>query len=480
MHVFELADELQISNDAVLRKLKALKLKAKDGEQVLNNAVIIVLRSELKKDMQDPEKMRRFRLQRKQEQERKNAPPEPPPAPAAPEPEVLKEEPKPSDEPVVEEKPAPPKSPVRGRKTAVKPKPGTPKIKPPDQEKEPKGKPEFRQPEKSRKAKPKVSDAPFVSLKPLPKKKRKPAPGKLSKDGSPDNKFYSDHRRSGYDREDGSDVLVQDTALVTPESLVMVPPVADLADLELKIPISVKDFSVRIQQKTSLVLKRLLQMGIMCNINQNLDEDVVRRLAVDFGYNITKMKTQEEQLIEIHHKEEEDPKSLQPRAPVITFMGHVDHGKTSLLDRIRKSQVADSEHGGITQHIGAYSLKLPKGKITFLDTPGHEAFTAMRARGAHITDLVVLVVAADEGVMPQTEEAIAHAQAAGVPIVVALNKIDRRNADPDRVKKELADRGFTPEDWGGKTVVVGVSAVTGEGVDKLLEMILLEAEMLEL
>ncbi len=481
MHVFELADELQISNEAVLKKLKALKLKAKDGEQVLNNAVIIVLRSELKKDMQDPEKMRRFRLQRKQEQERKNAPPEPPPVPAAPEPEILPAEPRPTDEPAVEEKPVPKKSPPRGRKTAAKAKPGPSKIKVADQEPAgPKGKPEFKQPEKPRKAKPKISDAPFVSLKPLAKKKRKPGSGKLSKDGAMDGKIYSSRRRAGLEHEDGFEGAGLDAAPGGSEPSEIALPVTELVDMELKIPISVKDFSVRVQQKTSVVLKKLLQMGIICNINQNLEEDVVRRLAVDFGYNITKMKTQEEQLIEIHHKEEEDPRLLQPRAPVITFMGHVDHGKTSLLDRIRKSQIADSEHGGITQHIGAYSVRLPKGRITFLDTPGHEAFTAMRARGAHITDLVVLVVAADEGVMPQTEEAIAHAQAAGVPIVVALNKIDRRNADPDRVKKELGDRGFTPEDWGGKTIVVGVSAVTGEGVDKLLEMILLEAEMLEL
>src|SRR3989338_3715053 len=158
-----------------------------------------------------------------------------------------------------------------------------------------------------------------------------------------------------------------------------------------------------------------------------------------------------------------NPELFKTPAPAITFMGHVDHGKTSLLDRIRKSKVTDTEHGGITQHIGAYSVQLPKGRITFLDTPGHEAFTAMRARGAHITDIVVLVVAADEGIMPQTEEAIDHARAANVPIVVALNKIDRKNADPDRVKKQLLEIDLKAEDWGGKTVVAGVSAVTGEG-----------------
>jgi translation initiation factor IF-2 len=161
-------------------------------------------------------------------------------------------------------------------------------------------------------------------------------------------------------------------------------------------------------------------------------------------------------------------------------MGHVDHGKTSLVDRIRSSKIADDEHGGITQHIGAYSVKLPKGKITFLDTPGHEAFTAMRSRGANITDIVVIVIAADEGIMPQTVEAIDHARAAGVPIMVALNKIDKKTANPDRVKKQLSEIDLMPEDWGGKTVVVGVSAITGQGIDDLLELILLESELLEL
>ena len=474
MHVFELADELQISNEAVLRKLKALKLKAKDGEQVLNKAVIIVLRSELKKDMQDPEKMRRFRLQRKQEQERKNAPPAPPAAEA--EPEAPAEEAKPA----AEEKPAPKKRTTRAKKTATKGKPEAVKSKPAAPEKEAKSKPEAQAAEKPRRTKPKISDAPFVPLKPLAKKKRKGPLGKSAKDGGAESRSYHDRRKSGLDQEDSFAAKPHETEPGGFSSAAPVQNLEDLIALELKIPISVKDFSVRIQQKTSMVLKKLLHMGIMCNINQNLDEDVVRRLAADFGYNITKMKTQEQQLIEIHQKEEEDPALLLPRAPVITFMGHVDHGKTSLLDRIRKSQIVDSEHGGITQHIGAYSVKLPKGKITFLDTPGHEAFTAMRARGAHITDIVVLVVAADEGVMPQTQEAIDHARAAEVPLVVALNKIDRRNADPDRVKKDLADHGLTPEDWGGKTIVVGVSAVTGEGIDQLLEMILLESEMLEL
>jgi len=178
--------------------------------------------------------------------------------------------------------------------------------------------------------------------------------------------------------------------------------------------------------------------------------------------------------------EQDDPAKLKPRAPIVTFMGHVDHGKTSLLDMIRKTKVVDKEAGGITQHIGAYEVELPKGKVTFLDTPGHAAFTAMRARGANVTDVVVLVVAADDGIMPQTVEAIDHARAAGVPIVVAINKIDKQNISIDKVKRQLAEVNLAPEDWGGKTITVGVSAKTGQGIDDLLEMLLLEAELLEL
>jgi len=316
--------------------------------------------------------------------------------------------------------------------------------------------------EKAKKVKPKISDAPFVAVKPLAKRKRRP-----DKDGKSSKK--DKHGKSAVD--DQADYQVEEKIEI---------PFEDLKPLELKIPISVKDFCVSIGHKTGVVLKRLIGMRIFANINQSLDEDIVRLLAREFGFNLTKVKTEEQQLIEEHEEHEDDPSLLETRAPVVTFMGHVDHGKTSLLDRIRKSRIADQEHGGITQHIGAYSVEVPKGKITFLDTPGHEAFTAMRARGAHLTDLVVIVIAADEGIMPQTMEAIDHSRAAGVSILVALNKIDRKNADIDRVKKQLADQGLNPEDWGGKTVVVPVSAVTGEGIDSLLEMILLEAEMLEL
>ena len=256
-------------------------------------------------------------------------------------------------------------------------------------------------------------------------------------------------------------------------------PAADLKELELDLPVSVKDLAVKLQEKSSVIIKLLMGMRIMVGINQGLEEAIVVKICEKYGYVIKKAPGKEEQALMIH-QEKEDPSKLKPRAPVVTIMGHVDHGKTSLLDAIRKTKVAESEHGGITQHIGAYRVKLPNGEITFLDTPGHEAFTAMRARGASITDIVILVVAADDGIMPQTEEAIDHARAAGVPIIVAMNKIDKPQAEPDKVKKQLANLGLTAEDWGGKTITVPVSAKTGQGIDALLDMMLLEAQMLEL
>lgn len=256
-------------------------------------------------------------------------------------------------------------------------------------------------------------------------------------------------------------------------------PAPKLNELELEFPISVKNLAVKLQIKPSRLIQELMRLGIFVTINQSLSQEDATRVCEIFGFKAKSAPDKEEQLLSLHRKKDL-PQSLRLRSPVVTFMGHVDHGKTSLLDIIRKTNIAGVEQGGITQHIGAYEVSLPKGKITFLDTPGHEAFTAMRSRGAHITDIVVLVVAADDGVMPQTIEAIDHARAAGVPILVAINKIDRPQANIDRVKKQLQRLDLTPEDWQGKTVTVGVSAKTGEGTDELLEMILLEAEMLEL
>lgn len=246
------------------------------------------------------------------------------------------------------------------------------------------------------------------------------------------------------------------------------------------VPITVKGLSEQIDASTSQIIMTLMKMGIMANINQNLDEDTVQILGEELGKTIIIGKIEEEEVeegIENFTDREED---LEPRPPIITVMGHVDHGKTSLLDRIRQTSVTSSESGGITQHIGASEITHNGQRIVFLDTPGHEAFTAMRARGAYVTDIAVLVVAADDSVKPQTIEAISHAKAAAVPIIVAINKIDKPGANIDNVKKDLAENGILVEDWGGDVICVPVSAKTGEGIDSLLEMILLQAEMLEL
>ncbi len=242
--------------------------------------------------------------------------------------------------------------------------------------------------------------------------------------------------------------------------------------------IIISDLAKRMGVKVNELIVQLMNMGVMATVNQSIDFDTAVLLASEFDYEVEKAVFEEESVIK---KEiNDDPASLKPRPPVVTIMGHVDHGKTSLLDVIRKTRVTATEAGGITQHIGAYCVPTANGEIVFLDTPGHEAFTAMRSRGASVTDLVILVVAADDGVMPQTQEAINHSRAAGVPIIVAINKIDKANADPERVQRELAEAGLTPEDWGGDTIFMQVSAKMNQGIDELLDMIQLQAEMLEL
>ena len=239
---------------------------------------------------------------------------------------------------------------------------------------------------------------------------------------------------------------------------------------------TVAELASLMEVKAAEVISKCLELGLVASINQRLDMDAIQTVALEFGFDVEEMQ---EVGIE-QEKVEMEEALLIPRAPVITIMGHVDHGKTSLLDYIRKSNIIASESGGITQHIGAYVVNLPDGRITFLDTPGHEAFTAMRSRGAQVTDIVVLVVAADDAVMPQTIEAIDHAKAASVPIIVAINKIDLPEAKPESIKRDLSNQGLLAEDWGGKTIFVELSAKTGKGVDKLLEMILLQADMMEL
>jgi len=253
--------------------------------------------------------------------------------------------------------------------------------------------------------------------------------------------------------------------------------------IRIESDVTLQTMAQRMSLKGTELLMKLLSMGMSnVHINTTLDADTAKILASEFGWEVEDVSKSEEQTIaEARGEEEErDADSSNLRPPVVTVMGHVDHGKTSLLDRIRKANVAGGEAGGITQHIGAYKVETKHGTVVFLDTPGHEAFTQMRARGASVTDVVVLVVAADDGVMPQTKEAIAHAKAAKVPIIVAVNKIDKPQADVDRVRRELGEQGLVPEEWGGDTLFVNVSALTGEGVDRLLEAIQLQSELLEL
>ena len=248
-------------------------------------------------------------------------------------------------------------------------------------------------------------------------------------------------------------------------------------EIDIMEVVTVSELARKMNLKASDLIGKLMGMGMMVTINQQIDAETAELLASEYGCKVKIVSLYDETVIE---GEEDSEERLQHRAPVVTIMGHVDHGKTKLLDAIRTTDVVGGEFGGITQHIGAYQVEVPNGRVTFLDTPGHEAFTLMRARGAQITDIVILVVAADDGVMPQTREAVDHAKEAGVPIIVAVNKVDLQGANPDRVKQQLSDLDLMPEEWGGNTLFVEVSALKHEGIEKLLENILLQSEILEL
>ncbi len=282
--------------------------------------------------------------------------------------------------------------------------------------------------------------------------------------------LYAGQRRKSRRGGKVKAVKAQKTQITTPKAI--------KRRVKVDETIILSDLAKRMGIKAGEMIKKLMMLGVMATVNQTIDFDTAVLVASEFGYEVEKAAFEEDAILNLDT--EVDPDKLRERSPVVTIMGHVDHGKTSLLDVIRETRVTENEAGGITQHIGAYSVNMNDRNITFLDTPGHEAFTAMRARGAKITDLVVLVVAADDGVMPQTIEAINHSKAAGVPIIVAVNKIDKANADTDRVYRELSEKNLVPEDWGGDTIFVQVSAKQNQGIDTLLEMILLQAELLEL
>jgi len=279
-------------------------------------------------------------------------------------------------------------------------------------------------------------------------------------------------------------------ATPAPVSAVTVTEEGGVKIIHLKPPIIVREFAVALGLKPFKLISELMELSIFASMNQSIDEAVATKLAEKHGFMLEikhRGETQPPQAspekVKISKEEkarEEDLKNLAPRPPVVVIMGHVDHGKTSLLDAIRKANVAAGEAGGITQHIGAYQVEHNGRKITFLDTPGHAAFTKMRARGASVTDIAVLVVAADDGFMPQTDEALKHAQDAKVALMVAVNKMDVKGANLDRVKQQMQERQIAPEDWGGETVTVPVAAIKGQGITELLEMILLQADVLEL
>lgn len=339
---------------------------------------------------------------------------------------------------------------------------------------------------------------PKPSSEPLKEKKEEPEKGKFFKkkkgrkreeaEESPDRGAFRWRKKEVYERADLYDGRPRkgkkaeagkragETSRKLKQTKITVPK-AIKRKIRVQELVTVTDLARAMGTKAAELLKRLINLGATANINRPVDFETASVVADDLGFELELDRFEEESF---YSDSVDRPEDLVPRPPVVTIMGHVDHGKTSLLDYIRKSNIIGGESGGITQHIGAYYVKTDAGDIVFLDTPGHEAFTAMRARGAKVTDIIVLVVAADDGTMPQTKEAVNHARAANIPIVVAVNKIDKPDANPEKVKRELAELDLAPEDWGGETLLGQISAKTGEGIDELLGLILLQAEMLEL
>ncbi|MDY6793603.1 MAG: translation initiation factor IF-2 [Thermodesulfobacteriota bacterium] len=528
--IYELAREFNMTNTVLLEKIKEIGISVKSHMSVLDDETVGMIQSELfskKPDAIEEVRIKPTVIRRRKRSVSKKAVPEP----KVQAEEVLTEK-KPEDKPAsdktveesktskasakikkVEKKAADKAVPKKDVKEKVE-KPSTIKKVTPKKKKvkkevaakiiklptTPVEKTPRKIKAKDKKPEPKVKTS-TPSVKAVPKvmplktdlppkevkgKKRKKKTGE--KDG--DRKFfekkisfrkkavveakdlYSKKRRGRKDRKTAKGKAVgtgQKTQITTAKAI--------KRRIKIDETIILSDLAKRMGIKAGEMIKALMTMGVMATVNQTIDFDTAVLVASEFDYEVERAAFEEEIVLKV---EKDDPDKMVERAPVVTIMGHVDHGKTSLLDVIRKTRVTAAEAGGITQHIGAYNVMTDNGRIVFLDTPGHEAFTAMRGRGAKMTDIVVLVVAADDGVMPQTIEAINHSKAAGVPIIVAVNKIDKANADTEKVYRELSEEGLTAEDWGGDTIFARVSAKQNTGIDELLEMILLQSEVLEL
>jgi translation initiation factor IF-2 len=558
IRVYELARDLNMTNKALLDRLRDIDISVKNHMSSLDNEVVAMIKSNLFGSLAENIEetrvkstvIRRRKKSVQQAPDTAEAPPEPEkhtekveadeqPSPKYKEPEELQKKDKIEDktfkkmekmavkkkapekvdatddgvDPAVLKKKHKSKKPVESKlkepadlkklkpkKVARKVKKDTPAkiiklpVKPPPEEKIPEVKKD-----RVKKPKAKVAKVPApkeavledkVPLKDVPvKDKKKKKWTKKPDEDVKDKKFFK--KKISFRKKEvveGSDLYVKgysgrkgrkgarDKKVVKQKTLITTPK-AIKRRIKIDDTIALSDLAKRMGIKAGDMIKKLMDLGVMATVNQTIDFDTAALVAAEFEYELEKASFEEAAILKV---ETDDPEKLIHRPPVVTVMGHVDHGKTSLLDVIRKTKVTENEAGGITQHIGAYHVSTDKGQIVFLDTPGHEAFTEMRARGAKVTDLVILVVAADDGVMPQTIEAINHAKAADVPIIVAINKIDKANAEPERVQRELADAGLVPEDWGGDTIFVLVSAKENQGIDDLLEMILLQAEILEL
>jgi len=528
IRIYELARDLNMTNKVLLEKLRNMDIPAKSHMSSLDNGIISQVKKRIfglkEKDVEET-RIKSTVIRRR----RKPVPEEPIQLEVAADPEVHpdeaevdeqpaqktleeevapkaeevadkaieKEEPKP-EQPVIAKRKKPPVAKKVKPKKAKREKPAKIiklPVKPPPEEEVPEVEKVAKLPRKSkvtklplppdadRDAKAPVEDVPVKGKKKKKKVQRAEEPVR-------DKKFFK--KKISFRRKEvvegealyakthrgrkGRKAAKAKVAVIHQKPLITTPK-AIKRRVKIDDTIALSDLAKRMGIKASEMIVKLMGLGVMATVNQIIDFDTAMLVASEFDYELEKASFEEEAVLMVV---EDDPAKLIERPPVVTIMGHVDHGKTSLLDVIRKTKVTENEAGGITQHIGAYYVATDKGQVIFLDTPGHEAFTEMRARGAKITDLVILVVAADDGVMPQTIEAINHSKAAEVPIIVAINKIDKTNADPERVQRELADIGLVPEDWGGDTIFVNVSAKENTGIDDLLEMILLQAEILEL